>query len=182
MTSDEYQQWALALESSEDDTLSTPINTEAVGQFVRAARLLDFSKREAFYTKKPDGARREKDRREMLEFGYEVASLNRATWGQTQIDPRVLHGAIGIATEAGEIFESLVSSASHVVPADETNLAEEIGDVLWYCALLADAIGTDLAAVMRQNVAKLEARYGDGKVHGGERDLAAERAAMEGAK
>lgn len=44
--------------------------------------------------------------------------------------PRVLHAAIGVNTEIGELL----------LATDETNMIEEIGDVLWYMAILANVI------------------------------------------
>lgn len=44
--------------------------------------------------------------------------------------PRALHAALGLTTE----FAELVTST------DRTNLKEEVGDLLWYCAILADEL------------------------------------------
>lgn len=43
---------------------------------------------------------------------------------------RCLHGAMGIVTEVGELMEAVSYSVIDLV-----NLAEEIGDVLWYIAI-----------------------------------------------
>lgn len=42
------------------------------------------------------------------------------------------------------------------------DMAMELGDVCWYLALAADAIGFDLESVMQMNLEKLRARYPDG--------------------
>ena len=47
---------------------------------------------------------------------------------------RLLHGAMGIGTEVGEIFDS----------EDSSNLKEELGDVCWYIALCCDSMGIRL--------------------------------------
>lgn len=44
--------------------------------------------------------------------------------------PRILHAVIGVNTEVGELL----------LATNETNWIEEIGDVLWYIAVLADEI------------------------------------------
>lgn len=44
--------------------------------------------------------------------------------------PRLLHAVIGINTEFGELLLS----------TDETNVVEEVGDILWYIAILADEL------------------------------------------
>ena len=41
-------------------------------------------------------------------------------------------------------------------------MAKELGDVAWYLAISADAIGYDLETIMQMNINKLIARYPDG--------------------
>lgn len=41
-------------------------------------------------------------------------------------------------------------------------MAEEAGDVLWYLAEIADALGITLEDIARRNIAKLRNRYPDG--------------------
>lgn len=41
-------------------------------------------------------------------------------------------------------------------------MAKELGDVAWYLAVSANAIGYDLETIMQMNVDKLKARYPDG--------------------
>lgn len=41
-------------------------------------------------------------------------------------------------------------------------MAKELGDVAWYLAVSANAIGYDLETIMQMNVDKLKARYSDG--------------------
>jgi NTP pyrophosphatase (non-canonical NTP hydrolase) len=67
---------------------------------------------------------------------------------------------------------------------DYTNLAEEIGDQLWYVAIGTDAIEVRLDDVMDTNIAKLKARYPqnfDAKA-AVNRDLEAERKILESVK
>lgn len=53
---------------------------------------------------------------------------------------RLLHGAMGVMTEAGELFEALDNSPAHI-HLDVVNINEEIGDACWYAALLCDVLG-----------------------------------------
>lgn len=70
----------------------------------------------------------------------------------------ILHATLGIATEAGEILEA-VSARFMGNDIDFVNVSEEIGDLLYYVARLADAIGVDLLEVMKTNIEKLEERF-----------------------
>lgn len=72
---------------------------------------------------------------------------------------RELHGAIGCATEAGEFLDMLKKHLFYAKPFDSTNAKEELGDFLWYVAILCDSLGIDIQKVMAVNIAKLKARY-----------------------
>ena len=72
---------------------------------------------------------------------------------------RLLHGAIGIATEAGELLDALKKHIYYNKELDKVNISEEIGDVLWYAALLCNCLEIDMQDVMDTNIAKLKARY-----------------------
>ena len=75
---------------------------------------------------------------------------------------RVLEAALGLAGEAGEVADLVKKRNFHGHEVTPEKLAEELGDVLWYIAIMADAIGFTLEDVAAANVAKLEARYPDG--------------------
>ena len=45
---------------------------------------------------------------------------------------------------------------------DKAHLAKELGDVAWYLAVTAHAIGYDLETVLQMNVDKLRNRYPNG--------------------
>ena len=68
---------------------------------------------------------------------------------------QLTHGIIGVATEAAELLQNFS------VDLDKTNILEEVGDVMWYLALILDAIGSDFDEAMVANIAKLQARYPD---------------------
>lgn len=94
---------------------------------------------------------------------------------------RLLHAAIGLCTEAGEIQDALKKSLFYGKPLDTVNLKEEIGDIMWYVALACDALGADLGEIMGTNIAKLKARFGDKfTAHAAlNRDLETERKILE---
>lgn len=73
----------------------------------------------------------------------------------------VLHAILGIATEAGELLEALNIGMFGDDGFDLINVAEELGDVFWYQAILADSAGLSFEKLQQQNIDKLRARYGD---------------------
>lgn len=74
---------------------------------------------------------------------------------------RLLHAGIGLATESGEFLDALKKTIFYGKELDETNLKEEVGDLLWYCAIALDALGGDFESTMATNIAKLKARFPD---------------------
>lgn len=94
---------------------------------------------------------------------------------------RLLHGAIGLTTEAGEFIDALKKSIFYGKELDRVNLAEELGDMFWYMAIVADELGVNFESVMTKNIEKLKARYGDkfSEVKAEKRDLKTEREILE---
>jgi len=94
---------------------------------------------------------------------------------------RLLHGAMGLCTEAGEFQDALKKALFYKQPLDLTNLGEELGDVLWYCGILCDALGLSMNSVLQKNIAKLEKRYPEkfSPERALERDLEGERSILE---
>ncbi len=73
--------------------------------------------------------------------------------------PRILNGVMGMNGEAGECIDLLKKHYFQGHDLDVEHLAKEIGDVLWYVAISADAIGYTLEDIMQLNIDKLDARY-----------------------
>lgn len=73
---------------------------------------------------------------------------------------RLLHSAIGLCTESGEIQDALKKAIFYGKPLDKTNLVEELGDLMWYIGIACSELGVTLEEVKAKNIAKLKARYG----------------------
>lgn len=69
---------------------------------------------------------------------------------------------LGIAGESGEVADLLKKHLGHGHPLDTEKLAYELGDTLWYVAMLAWKAGYTLSEIATMNRAKLLARYPDG--------------------
>jgi NTP pyrophosphatase (non-canonical NTP hydrolase) len=94
---------------------------------------------------------------------------------------RLLHAAIGVSTEAGELLDSLKKAIFYGRELDVVNFKEEIGDILWYLAIAYDELDGTFENSMDVNIAKLKARYGDkfDAARALKRDLATERKILE---
>jgi len=94
---------------------------------------------------------------------------------------RLLHAAIGCATESGELLDALKKFMFYGKTLNTTNVQEEIGDLLWYLAIAMDAMGTTFEAEMERVIRKLRVRYPDkfNIVDANIRDLDAEVKALE---
>jgi NTP pyrophosphatase (non-canonical NTP hydrolase) len=95
---------------------------------------------------------------------------------------RLNHAAQGMCTEAGEFLDVIKKHIYYGKPIDFVNLAEEIGDLLWYCGIACDALGVSLEDVMQKNIEKLAARYPDkfSEDKAINRNLSVERNILEG--
>lgn len=72
---------------------------------------------------------------------------------------RLLHSAIGLSTEAGELLDALKKHIFYGKELDITNILEEYGDAQWYIVEGVDACGSTLSKVMLTNIEKLKSRY-----------------------
>lgn len=77
-------------------------------------------------------------------------------------DDGVIHAALGLASEAGEIAGVVQKWVGQGHGLDRDAIIDELGDALWFAAKLARMLDVPLSRVMLANVAKLEARYPDG--------------------
>jgi NTP pyrophosphatase (non-canonical NTP hydrolase) len=71
-------------------------------------------------------------------------------------------GALGLAGETGEVVDHIKKFLYQGHAFDADKLVDEMGDVLWYIALLCHALGVTLDEVMEANVQKLCRRYPSG--------------------
>lgn len=77
--------------------------------------------------------------------------------------------ALGLAGEAGEV----ANKVKKIIREDGGDpvqaliqLADELGDVLWYASELASTLGVDLSIVAKRNLEKLAARQEAGTLKG----------------
>lgn len=77
---------------------------------------------------------------------------------------RLLQGLMGLCSESGEAMDILKKHMfqEHDIDAEREHLAKELGDVAWYLALSADALGYALEDILQMNIDKLRSRYPEG--------------------
>lgn len=107
------------------------------------------------------------DRKELSLNEYQQIALETAVYPK---EYNIVYPALGMAGEAGEVADK-VKKVIRDNNADFSTLkceeiALEIGDVLWYCAVLAARIGYRLDTIARMNNRKLKSRQLRGKLGG----------------
>lgn len=166
--------------AAEGIDLSQWTHEEVVRELIdmdRCGVLADVMKRNFFYSA-PMKERLETNMARLKEHFEDVekhgASLD-------HIHPDLLHAALGIYSEAGEILSAIIVSALSGKPVDYVNLKEELGDLMWYMALLMRLLETTFEAIGKQNIEKLQKRFPDKftKDKAVNRDLDGERKILE---
>lgn len=89
---------------------------------------------------------------------YQKLAL-RTEHGTTDEQSRLLHGLMGLNGESGEALELLKKHMFQGHWFDKYHMAKELGDIAWYLAVAADAIGYSLEDIFVMNIKKLEDRY-----------------------
>lgn len=74
----------------------------------------------------------------------------------------LLNAAMGLCGESGEFIDHVKKVRFHGHSTDREYLCKELGDVAWYLAEAAWALGVPLEDVLAQNLQKLQKRYPDG--------------------
>ena len=84
----------------------------------------------------------------------------------TAINPKkdaIAYLSLGLVSEAGEVAGKV---KKQIRDGTESNIASEIGDVLWYCAMLASELNVNLGKIMEDNLYKLNDRKTRGTLQG----------------
>ena len=128
--------------------------------------MADILKRNLFYKVPITGeamtSRINEDRNRLQTLAIEINSEGKGSldhFDQNITD--VIHAALGIMSEAGEIVSEILAASVEGRQLDLINLREEAGDVLWYQSLLLRSIGCDFDTCAEVNINKLRARYPD---------------------
>lgn len=74
----------------------------------------------------------------------------------------VINACLGLPGEVGEVCDAVKKNIFHGHSSDTKNLKKEIGDVMWYLALICDSFGFDIEEIAKMNIDKLKERYPEG--------------------
>jgi NTP pyrophosphatase (non-canonical NTP hydrolase) len=92
---------------------------------------------------------------------YQIAAMR--TSSKTILpSEHLMNGALGLSGEAGEVADIVKKATFQGHTINREHIAKELGDVCWYIAETATAIGYDLETIMQMNIDKLMKRYPDG--------------------
>lgn len=92
---------------------------------------------------------------------YQKAALRTANMDYSEYG-MIMNGALGLCGEAGEVADLIKKATFQGHNLDTEHIAEELGDVAWYLAITASAIGKNLDEIFSANVDKLRKRYPEG--------------------
>ncbi len=87
-----------------------------------------------------------------------LTTLNPALTGKDIL----INGVMGLCGESGEAIDLVKKHLAQGHTLDKEKLAKELGDVAWYLAETAHAIGYSLSDVLQMNLDKLRSRYPEG--------------------
>lgn len=74
----------------------------------------------------------------------------------------ILNGCLGLGGESGEVIDLIKKHLFQGHELDKKKIANELGDICWYIAILAKGIGYDLDRIFKMNIDKLTLRYPNG--------------------
>lgn len=101
------------------------------------------------------------------EYQTQAITTNLAKDDQLQ---ELMQQVLGLGDEAGEvqaIFKKWIrDNNADIALLDKQNVAKELGDILWYVAVVAHDLGISLDEVANTNIQKLRSRQERGTLRG----------------
>ena len=78
-------------------------------------------------------------------------------------EKEILTWGLGITGEAGDVASCIKKVHAHGNEGMKEGVKENLGDTLWYIAMICNFYGWDLQQILKENITKLEKRYSKGK-------------------
>lgn len=99
--------------------------------------------------------------KQMKPYPDTVRALFKTTGMNAEADA-MMHAAIGVAGEAGELLDAVKKVWVYCKPLDVPNAIEELGDLEFHMEALRQLIGVSREEVLQANQEKLAKRYPGG--------------------
>jgi NTP pyrophosphatase (non-canonical NTP hydrolase) len=101
---------------------------------------------------------------------YQTNASRTAFYPRNFKNEGLYYTTLGLVGEAGEIANKVKKimrdNNGKLEEINKADIFDELGDVLWYCASLADELGVNLEDVAKCNLNKLADRLNRGKIGG----------------
>lgn len=101
---------------------------------------------------------------------YQTSAAQTAVYPKAGKTVQILYCALGLAGEAGEVANKVKKlyrdDRGELTEQRRAEIADELGDCLWYIAMLALELDTRLSDIAARNLAKLRQRRIGGSLHG----------------
>lgn len=98
---------------------------------------------------------------------YQEKALSTAIYSDNY---KIIYPTLGLTGEAGEVSDKvkkvLRDKDSNFDEETNKQIALELGDVMWYCATLANDLGYTLDDICQMNYDKLQSRKNRDAIHG----------------
>lgn len=186
MDLEQYTKDAIRTESKIDEVkINTKMLINVLALYINAGQMLDQVKKHIFYGKDYNGDEFNNAYLTIRDAIEDIAGIplsGNLYEEAIEVDPRVFHSIIGIATESTELCEALYHSILSKEEFDVVNLLEELGDVAWYSSILVDSTNGDWSNILETNISKLRKRFPEKFTNEDaiERNLDDERRILEG--
>lgn len=99
------------------------------------------------------------DKLEMIDF-FKAVKAGRPT--EKYDLGGIFDAALGLSGEVGEFNDMLKKWVFHEKELDVEHAKKELGDIMWYVAMMCHSFGWELDDILQMNVDKLIARYPKG--------------------
>lgn len=95
---------------------------------------------------------------------------NYGDWVETMIvtdgETRKIENLLGLVGEAGEVAEKIKKQIRDETKVSPSDIAREIGDVMFYATALSRVYGYTLHDILKMNIEKLESRKARNTIKG----------------
>jgi len=104
---------------------------------------------------------RNENRQELTANAYQKLAMTTLNPSLSRQDI-LINGVMGLCGESGEAIDIVKKHLHQGHALDKKKLADELGDIAWYLAETAHALGMSLEDILRGNIDKLKKRYPEG--------------------